>query len=63
MLAINRTCSRRGPVLVLDMDFGWAAHGTVRWVMKKGVIFKRDAGAQEGYEGVPESRAASGGVL
>ena len=37
MLATNRTCSRRGPILVLDTDFGGAAHGTVRWVKKEGV--------------------------
>ena len=37
MLATNRTCGRRGPVLVLDVDFGGAAHGTVRWVMKEEV--------------------------
>ena len=37
MLATNRTCGRRGPILVLDTDFGGAAHGTVRWVMKEGV--------------------------
>ena len=29
MLATNRTCGRRGPILVLDTDFGGAAHGTV----------------------------------
>ena len=38
MLATNRTCVRRGPVLVLDTNFGGAAHRTVRWVMKEGVI-------------------------
>ena len=37
MLATNRTCGRRGPILVLDTDFGAAAHGTVRWVRKEGV--------------------------
>ena len=37
MLATNRTCGRRGPVLVLDVDLGGAAHGTVRWFMKEGV--------------------------
>ena len=37
MLATNRTCDRLGPVLVLDVDFGGGAHGTVRWVMKEGV--------------------------
>ena len=37
MLATNRTCGRRGPVLMLDVDFGGAAHGTVRWVRKGGV--------------------------
>ena len=37
MLAINRTCGRRGPILVLDTDFGGAAHGTVRWIRKEGV--------------------------
>ena len=37
MLATNRTCGRRGPVLVLDMDFGGAAHGTIGWLMKEGV--------------------------
>ena len=37
MLATNRTCGRRGPILVLDTDFGGAAHGTVRWIRKKGV--------------------------
>ena len=30
MLATNRTCDRRGPILVLDTDFGGAAHGMVR---------------------------------
>ena len=37
MLATNRMCGRGGPVLVLDTDFGGAAHGTVRWVRKEGV--------------------------
>ena len=37
MLATNRTCGRRGPFLVLGVDFGRAAHATVRWVMKEGV--------------------------
>ena len=37
MLATNRTCSRRGPILVLDTDFRAAAHGTVRWMGKEGV--------------------------
>ena len=37
MLATNRTCGRPGPILVLDADFGGAAHGTVRWVRKEGV--------------------------
>ena len=37
MLATNRMCVRRGPVLVLDVDFGGAAHGPVRWVRKEGV--------------------------
>ena len=37
MLATNRTCGRRGPVLVQDVDFGGALHGTVQWVMKEGV--------------------------
>ena len=36
ILATNRTRCRRGPVLVLDMYFGGAAHGTVRSVMKEG---------------------------
>ena len=35
MLATNRTCSMRGPILVLDTDFRGAAHGTVRWVRKE----------------------------
>ena len=37
ILATNRTCGRRGPILVLDTDFGGAAHETVRWVRKEGV--------------------------
>ena len=37
ILATNRTCGRRGPILVLDTDFVGAAHGTVRWVRKEGV--------------------------
>ena len=37
MLATNRTCGRRGPILVLDRDFGGAAHGMVRWIRKEGV--------------------------
>ena len=37
MLATNRTCGRRGPILVLDTDFWGAAHGTVRWIRKEGV--------------------------
>ena len=37
MLATNRTCGRRGPILVLDTDFRGAAHGTVWWVRKEGV--------------------------
>ena len=37
MLATNRTCGRRGPGLVLDVNFRGAAHGTVRWVRKVGV--------------------------
>ena len=36
MLATNRKCGRRGPILVLDTDFRGAAHGTVRWMMKEG---------------------------
>ena len=40
MLATNTTCSRPGPVLALDMDFGGAAHGTVRWVSKEGVCWE-----------------------
>ena len=38
MLATNRTCG--SPVLVLDVDFRGAAHGTVRRVMNEGVSFK-----------------------
>ena len=37
MLATNRTCGRLGPILVLDADFGGAAHRTVRCVRKEGV--------------------------
>ena len=37
MLATNRTCGKRGPILVLDTDFGGAAHGTVPWIRKEGV--------------------------
>ena len=37
MLPTNRKCGTRGPILVLDTDFGGAAHGTVRSVMKEGV--------------------------
>ena len=37
MLATNRTCGRRGPILVLDTDFDGTAHGTVRWIRKEGV--------------------------
>ena len=37
MLATNRTCGRRGPVLVPDTDFRGVAHGTVRWVRKEEV--------------------------
>ena len=37
MLATNRKCGRHGPILVLDTDFGGAAHGTVRWIRRKGV--------------------------
>ena len=37
MLATNRVCGRRGTVLVLDVDFRGAAHGTVPWVMKEGM--------------------------
>ena len=40
MLATNRTCGRRGPILVLDTDFGGAAHGTVQRVRKVGVSMK-----------------------
>ena len=40
MLATNRTCGGRGPVLVLDRFFGGAAHGTVWWVMKEGRSFE-----------------------
>ena len=37
MLATNRTCGRRGLILVPDTGFGGAAHGTVRWIRKEGV--------------------------
>ena len=37
MLATNRTCGRREAILVLDTDFGGAAHGTVRWIRKEAV--------------------------
>ena len=37
MLATNRKCGRRSPILVLNTDFGGAKHGTVRWLMKEGV--------------------------
>ena len=37
MLANNRTCGRRGPILVLNTDFGRAAHGTVRCIRKEEV--------------------------
>ena len=37
MLATNRTCGRRGPILVLDTDFRGAAHETIPWVRKEGV--------------------------
>ena len=33
MSATNSKCGRRGPILVLDTDFGGAAHRTVWWVM------------------------------
>ena len=35
--ATNRKCGRRGPILVLDTDFGGAAHGTVRRLIKEGM--------------------------
>ena len=37
MLATNRKCGRCGQILVLDTDFGGAAHAIPRWVMKEGV--------------------------
>ena len=37
MLATNRKCSRRGPILVLDTGFRGAEHRIVRWVTKEGV--------------------------
>ena len=37
MLATNRTWGRQGPIMVLDTDFGGAAHRTVRWIRKEGV--------------------------
>ena len=37
MLATNRTCGRRGPIVVLDADFAGAAHGSVRGGRKEGV--------------------------
>ena len=37
MLAMKRRCGRRGPILVLDTDFGGTAHGTVRWIRKEGI--------------------------
>ena len=40
MLATNRRCGSLGPVVVLDVDFGGAAHGTVGWVMKEGVTLE-----------------------
>ena len=40
MLAMNRLCGRRGPILVMNADFGGAAHGTVRWVGKEGVCME-----------------------
>ena len=40
MLATKKKCGRRGPILVLDSDFGGAAHGTVRWIMKEGASFE-----------------------
>ena len=35
MVATNRTCGRREPLLVLDTDSRGAAHGTVRWLMEE----------------------------
>ena len=37
MLATNRVCGKPGLILVLDADFGGAAHGTVRWVREEGM--------------------------
>ena len=37
MLATNRKCGRQGPILVLETDFGGAAHGTVRSIRREGV--------------------------
>ena len=36
-LATTRMCGRRGPVVVQDVDFRGAVHGTVRCVRKEGV--------------------------
>ena len=37
VLVTNRRCRRGSPILVLDTDFGGAAHGTVRRVKKEGM--------------------------
>ena len=63
MLATNRTCGRRGPILVLDTDFGGAAHGTVRWIRKEGVNMEVLHVRKKEYEGIQEGGAAPCGVL
>ena len=63
MLATNRTCGRRGPILVLEVEFGGAAHETVCRVRKEGVSMEVRHVRRKGYEGVQKSGPAPRGVL
>ena len=63
MLATNRRCGRRGPILVLDTDFGEGDTRDRAVGDEGGGEYGGDARAQKGYEGVPESRAAPRGIL
>ena len=63
MLATNRTCGRRGPVLVLEVDFGGGGTGD-RAVGHEGRSkFGGVARAQAGYQGVQKSGTAARRVL
>ena len=63
VLATNRTCGKRGQILVLGADFGGGGAWNCTAGQEESSEYGGAARAQEGYEGVQKSGPAPRGVL